>query len=49
MNPKKQEEFVPVSLYIEDWSYYAPRPPSKKDEDEEEENVERGVCVIDLM
>lgn len=49
MNPKKQEEFVPISLYIEDWSQYAPKKPSKKDDDEEEDDVERGVIIIDLM
>lgn len=44
---KKQEEFIQEQLYIED-CYYIPSHEAQP-EKEDEEQVERGVLVIDLM
>lgn len=50
VTPKKQnDEFVPLPLYIEDWSYYMPQTPSRKDDEVDDNDVERGVVIIDLM
>ncbi len=49
MNPRKNEEFIPVHLYIEDWTYYTPPASSKKDEENDENDVERGVIILDIM
>lgn len=45
--PKKHvEEFIQEQLYIEEY-YYVPNEVAEKNKSEEE--VERGVIIIDLM
>lgn len=46
-NNSKNNEFIQEYLYIEEVDYQL--PPSKFEEKEKQEKVERGVIIIDIM